>query len=190
MKTLIFPLIFFCIISLTLPSCKQIWLSQSTVTRGKTDNKLQDSIRAYQKLLTKQEAEEILSKNLKQTIIGTIDPEITNDLQVNDGFIILFNDSISQYWSEKIVYQRDHFSNMTVEDFYIKKHVTRIAYNDIQSIRITKGKRSDRYDFIARYNYPNGYYGNIFSYEKINNENPSDIEVIASMLFLFKNIRE
>ncbi len=190
MKHKLFPLIVFCILSLTMPSCKQIWLSQSTVIKGKADNKLKDSIKAYQKDLTRQEAEEILSKNLKQTIIGTIDPEITNDLQVNDGYIILFNDSISQYWSEKIVYKREHFSNMTVEDFNIKKHVTRIAYDDIESVKIIKGKRADRYDFTSRRNYPNAYFGNIFSYEKINEENPSDIAVIASMLLLFKNLKE
>lgn len=190
MKTIIFPLIVFCIISLTLPSCKQIWLSQSTVIKGKTDYKLRDSISKYQKKLTKQEAEEILSTNLKQTIIGTVEPEITNDLQVNDGYIILFNDSISQYWSEKIVYKREHFSNMTVEDFNIKKHVTRISFDDIESVRIIKGKRADRYDFITRHNYPNGYFGNIFPYEKINEDNPSDIAIIASMLLLFKNLKE
>ncbi|MBP7507923.1 MAG: hypothetical protein KA807_08885 [Prolixibacteraceae bacterium] len=186
----IFPLIVFCILSLTLPSCKQILLSQSTVIKGKADLKLLDSVKAFQNKLTKQEAEEFLSKNLKQTIIGSVDPEVINDLQVNDGYIILFNDSISQYWSEKIIYKREHFSNMTVEDFRIQKHVTRISYADVESIKIIKGKRADRYDLITRHNYPNGYFGNIFTYEKLNEDNPSDIALIASMLMLFKNLKE
>ncbi len=190
MKIKLFIILLAVIIFIFTSGCISLKLSNKSILSGNVTKELFDSIVKTQNKLSVQKAEDILSRSLTITFIGSTEDEIIQDIKVNNGYIILFDDSISRYWSEKIVDTREHFANMTVEDFHVINHVTRIPYNEVEHIRMFKGKRSDRFDFITKRNYRDGYFGNIYSYEKLNNDSIDNVAVISSLLFLFKNLKD